>query len=87
MADQIVTPIVHLNGTSKEALLEQREVVYQALRTVERALCQMAPNGRDYYPEPGRMDKAQAQHERRMGMVKTLLDEVMEEACSIDREG
>jgi len=86
MDNVIVTPIVHLNGTSKDALLEQREDVYQALRTVECALCQMAPNGRDYYPEPGRMEKAQAQHKRRMGMVGMLLEEIEAEACAIGKE-
>ena len=87
MDNVIVTPIVHLNGTSKEALLEQRKDVYMALRAVEKALCQMSPNGRDYYPEPGKMDKARAQHERRMGMVNTLIDEMVTEANAIDWQG
>jgi hypothetical protein len=83
----VVTPIVHMNGTGKQTLLNQREDVYTALREVERCICQMAPNGRDYYPEPGRMELAQAQHARRLGMLKQLMSEMVAEAEAIQEAG
>jgi hypothetical protein len=78
-----VTPIVHLNGTSLESLLEQREHVYCKLGDVFEALKQMAPNGRDYYAEPGRLDKAEEQHRRRMLAVQVLQDEIEAEMTAI----
>ena len=78
-----VTPIDHMNGTSAESLLEQREHVYCKLGEVFDALKQMAPNGRDYYPEPGRLEKAEAQHRRRMLVIQQLHDEIEMEMSAI----
>ena len=72
----IVIPIVHLNGTSRKSLIAQREEFYSKLFSAARALCEMGPNGRDYYPEPGRMEKAIAQHERRLSILRDLLAEI-----------
>ena len=76
---EVVTPIVHLNGTGKGDLEQVRLDVYDALGAALDALRQMAPNGRDYYPEPGRMDRAVEQHERRMRMISGLQDEIVAE--------
>lgn len=43
-------PVVHKNGTSRDALLEQLTDLMQALRDAEDALGRASPNGRDYYP-------------------------------------
>lgn len=84
----LILPVVHLNGTSREALVEQRTDVARKLREALEAMCQACPNGRDYYPDPGRLQKAQVQHERRVGIVRGLLEEVMAEAEAImDLEG
>lgn len=81
--NELITPIVHLNGTSADSLLEQREQVYCKLGEVLDALKQMAPNGRDYYPEPGRLEKAEVQHRRRMLAVQELHDEIEAEMTVI----
>lgn len=81
--NELVLPVVHMNGTGKQALLEQREAVYRALREVEKALCQMSPNGRDYYVVPGSLEKAQAQHARRLAAIGALMDEMVKEADGI----
>lgn len=83
----LVLPIIHPNGTSKDELLKLRGVVYHRLQDVTKALCAMGPNGRDYYPEPGRMDKAVEQHRRRMKILGDLIDEIGEEINAVDRLG
>ena len=84
MSQDIVTPIVHLNGTSKAMLLEELDGAYRALDDALCAMAQAAPNGRDYYPEPGRMEKAVAQHERRMRTIRDLRDELEREVGMIE---
>ncbi len=43
-------PIVHLNGTSKEDLLQQYLDAGHALQAALEAMRGSYPNGRDYYP-------------------------------------
>ena len=81
----LILPIVHLNGTSRESLLEDREKLYTALREADRALAQAGPNGRDFYPEPGLMEKAVAQHRRRQATLAGLIAEIEAEAIAIDQ--
>jgi hypothetical protein len=42
-------PTVHLNGTSREALLRQQLDVIRALQNAKRVICENAPHARDYY--------------------------------------
>ena len=42
------TPIVNLNGTSKNELVEQQKEVYQAAKILLMALERATPHGRDY---------------------------------------
>jgi hypothetical protein len=84
----MILPIIHLNGTSKGALLDQRCEVLAALRKAQEALAEMAPNGRDYYPEPGRFEKAVAQHTARAERLRELYRDLEAEAEQIaDMEG
>ena len=83
MAD-LVIPIVHMNGTSREALKDERANVIDALVEAGKHLARMAPNGRDYYLEKGLMDKAVAQQERRMNTLKSLITELEAELEAID---
>lgn len=82
---EIVLPIVHLNGTSCEELIRQRESVYDALQKVMDALRGMGPNGRDYYLEAGRMQKALDQHQRRCAHVAALIEELDIEIGELDK--
>ena len=77
---EVITPIVHINGTGREDLVEQRKAVYVALQNAAEALRQMAPHGRDYYPAgPEALAKAVAQHRRRQEALATLEDEMVAE--------
>ncbi len=87
MATNVVLPIVHLNGTSKEELLRQCLAFHTALREAERKLCDMTPNGRDYYVEPGRLEQANAQHRRRLLTLAELMAEIELEIEGINGQG
>ena len=43
-------PLVHLNGTSKDALVRQNVEARTAVRKAMEALIRAAPHGRDFYP-------------------------------------
>lgn len=81
--ENLVLPIVHLNGTSKSQLLDDREAVYYALGQAYDALKQMGPNGRDYYPIPGRMELAIEQHRRRLAAIDAIRNEIGAECVAI----
>jgi hypothetical protein len=84
-ATEPVLPIVHLNGTTRTELVELRANCVDSLREAGRMLAAMAPNGRDYYPEPGRMDRAVEQHDRRMNALRELINEIEAEMLAVDR--
>lgn len=83
----LILPIVHLNGTSKNDLIEQHCEAGRALRDAMKALENMAPNARDYYPIPGRFEQARAQFERRYQAVRAIYDEIQAETIAIDEIG
>ena len=78
-----VLPIIHLNGTSREALLNALESAYGAITEAMDKLCECAPNGRDYYPAPGRMELALAQHRLRGEHLKAVRDSIQAEVDGI----
>lgn len=80
----IITPIVHLNGSSKTMLIEELSGAFDAVRDALYAMGKAAPNPRDYYPEPGRMEKALEQHSRRMKTLSDLMDELETEIGMIE---
>jgi hypothetical protein len=72
----IVLPIIHLNGSGRENLVELRMNLYHALRDADDRLREMVPNGRDYYPVPGKLQHALEQHKRRATILKELANEI-----------
>ena len=85
----MVLPIVHLNGTSRDDLVEQRLAIVDALRLVANAIADGWPNDRDYYPQG--QDAIQAARELWRGRLDTLdfmRQEIEDEARAIlDQEG
>ncbi|MBI4473730.1 MAG: hypothetical protein HY646_13770 [Acidobacteria bacterium] len=73
----MIAPVVHLNGTSKEALLDG---YVEAGRAVQKALDALAerafPNPRDYYViGPDAWSKARDEHNERVRLlVKVQLE-------------
>lgn len=80
---EATSPIVHMNGTSADRLMESLSDVCDAAQKTYEALKQAAPNGRDYYQEPGRMEKAEAQHRWRMMLLDALQKSVEQEMDAI----
>jgi hypothetical protein len=76
---ETICPILHMNGTSKKSLVDGREGAYIKIQEAIKALCEMAPNGRDYYLVDGLMGRAQAQHDRRISILIALQDEIIAE--------
>lgn len=72
----MMIPTVHLNGTSREALISQLESAVMSLDAAIMALGEAAPHGRDYYPQgPDAYSKARGEHDARL----QKLDEVKRE--------
>jgi len=80
------TPTVHRNGTSRDALLEQRIDLADALRDSLRALREAEPNGRDYPGDPARLAAAIQRHRGRHDALQALLAEVEAEAEEISAQ-
>jgi hypothetical protein len=73
------TPVVHLNGTSREELLDQVVKAGQALRQAINALHDAEPNARDYYPKGnGYWEGARQEHQDRVNRLQGVLSELMD---------
>ena len=83
----LVMPLVHINGTSAESLLEMREEAYLAIGEAITALQDMAPNARDYYPynQPDVFNGAIEQYRRRLRLLNELQDELTAECEHISQ--
>jgi hypothetical protein len=83
-ATNLVLPVVHLNGTSRRALIEQRCAAALAIGKAIEGLNRMSPHGRDYYPVPGLLEAALDQYRRRVTVLRALLAEVESEIAALD---
>lgn len=76
----LILPVIHLNGTGRERLLDNTLAVGRAVKAAMDALDDAWPHQRDYYPDPGRWEKARAQAERRADLLRDLYRELTAEA-------
>lgn len=73
----MMTPTVHLNGTSRDELVAQFERASNALALALQALMDAAPNARDYYVQNGdAFTKARTEHYARVERVQQVKDEI-----------
>lgn len=77
----MIAPVVHLNGTSQQELLEQVETAMVAVTEAQQALAKMRPHMRDYYvhPQEGAFHFAEADaliRERALDRVHTELSDL-----------
>lgn len=85
-APALAIPTVHLNGTSRQELLDQLITAGRAGREFTRALGQAAPNGRDYYLKAGSTYPiAHMQHLARLAKVQEVIKELETIAEAIAR--
>ena len=83
----MMVPTIHLNGTSKEELLEQLQNAYTACTDLVSALSRAYPHGRDYYPQgDAAIYKAQDEANDRVRRVRSVQNELTEIAQKIQEE-
>lgn len=69
-------PVVHLNGTSRTALLAELEHAHVKLKEAIDALMDASPNARDYYVVPGSFEPAMDEHCARLDRVRAVREEI-----------
>ena len=80
----LAIPTMHMNGTSRQELIDQLCTAGEALRLAIDALQSACPNGRDYYPQ-GRdaTQEALRQHANRLHNLTAVRAELYEIAEAI----
>lgn len=74
IAAGLTPPLVHLNGTSRKALLDGYMAALNALQAAATALHATAPNGRDYYSlGPCMLGNAESEHIRRIRDLRQII--------------
>lgn len=71
-----ITPLVNLNGSSPELLIEQQAAVVEAADQLIRALHHAMPHGRDYHLKPGPenwTELARRAHQERITAVQKIV--------------
>lgn len=82
----MIRPILNINGTSVEELIDLRRKAIQALDNAMKALQDMTPNGRDY---PGLQDRCRTDrelHYARFSQLDALRNRIMDEALELMRQ-
>lgn len=81
-------PTVHLNGTSREALLTANYTALEACRTALEALQACAPNARDFYPQgENAYREASTEHNLRAASLKKIAEEIFAIIEGIEDQG
>jgi hypothetical protein len=77
MTTILATPTVHINGTSKQALIDQLGDAIHALHEAGRKLAAATPNARDYYVQGNdAFTTAMRQHDARMTKLREIVAEL-----------
>lgn len=83
----MLTPTVHLNGSSREHLLENFVEAADNLRIALQFMEAAAPNPRDYYPQgPNVFEIARREHTARVEHVKAVLGQYEALVNSVDQD-
>ena len=73
----MILPTIHLNGTSREELLDQLSRADRAADALREALMGMAPNGRDYYPQgDDAIHVAYQEHGERLAKLNLIMIDI-----------
>lgn len=84
----MITPTVHMNGTSGAVLLEQHLKAIAALSAAMRAMEEAQPNGRDYYPSGATaITTATDEHCKRMRAISAVINQYEQIAEAIADQG
>jgi hypothetical protein len=81
-------PTVHLNGTSKESLLNGYRVAMAAVRLAINAVQSTAPHGRDYYVQKDNpLQAAITEHSKRLQVLEHVYNELETLAQHVMEQG
>ena len=70
-------PTLHLNGTSRDSLLDPLGEVIGNITTAINSMSLIAPNARDYYVQlPGAFEAARSEHCDRVRRLIEVRDEI-----------
>ena len=84
----LVKPIVNLNGTSREALVEQQMDVVTAADALIKAMANAMPHPRDFQTTaPGTYEAARDAYAARLELVLRIRDEMEQHALDIQQGG
>jgi hypothetical protein len=73
----MILPTIHMNGTSKNDLLEGWLKMSHALNAAITAMVEEGPNGRDYYTQgDGVFYKAQDEQRERIKKIAAVKEEI-----------
>jgi hypothetical protein len=76
-SNELQSPLVHMNGTGKDRMIDSLCEASNALNEAFIALKAIAPNGRDYYPLGSQaMERAVLEHESRTRMLDEIKAEI-----------
>lgn len=74
----MLTPTIHLNGTSAESLLKTSDHAIRKLREAISALGEAMPNARDYYHQGSEaFYQAQNEHRAREQAIAKVLEDMV----------
>lgn len=84
---ELILPVVNMNGTSREELIEQRRHQLDWLRAALGAFRNAVPHARDWQTDPQRgYTKAREIHARRVTLLNKIKNEIEEEAFLLSKE-
>lgn len=79
----MISPIVNINGTSKDDLINPRLAALDHINDVIEELKNITPNGRDYPGDTERWMSDRQIHYDRINTLRTLYNHLYEEAIAI----
>ena len=82
----LIPQIVNLNGTGAAQLVGNYRAVVEAIDTLQAALADAAPHGRDYQTQPGTYPAAREAWLQRMQVIALLKLEMMDCALNVQRQ-
>ena len=74
--EKLAMPVLNLNGSSAEDLIEQLSDACSAVGAAQDALAKASPHGRDYQLNPDDYKLAREQHEARQMALRAIADEL-----------
>ena len=80
-------PVINLNGSSAEHLVEEYKTAYQAVRAAYEALRHVTVHGRDFQTAPeGTYEKARAEQVARLEKLRQVEDDLASLACDVQEQ-